>query len=164
MAQTFSALKVLHERLDELFLLHQESLLDQTGDGGEWADRSLALLDRYEAALREHLRLEEELLLPVYRRAGKIPGGPEEFYTGEHARLLTILARCRGLLLELRRGELERRRGTIRLFDEESVFKSLTQHHHQREENLLFPTLDEVADESERTRLIRLCLGAEGDQ
>ncbi|MFN6200971.1 MAG: hemerythrin domain-containing protein [Acidobacteriota bacterium] len=75
MAQTFSALKVLHERLDELFLLHQESLLDQTGDGGEWADRSLALLDRYEAALREHLRLEEELLLPVYRRAGKIPGG-----------------------------------------------------------------------------------------
>ena len=161
MSRSFSLLKVLHERLDELFLLHQESLLDQQPDDREWGDQALARLDRYADALAEHIRLEEDLLLPVYRRAGRIPGGPEEFYTGEHARLLQILARCRALLLELREGPVDRRRGTIRIFDQEAVFKSLTEHHHQREENILFPTLDQVTDEAERNRLIQLCLGEE---
>lgn len=161
MSRSFLSLKVLHERLDELFLLHQESLLDLQLEERAWGDRALERFDLYEESLREHIRIEEELLLPVYRRAGRIPGGPEEFYTGEHAKLLQILTRCRTLLTELRDARVDRRRGTIRLFDQESVFKSLTEHHHQREENILFPTLDQVTDESERDRLIRLCLGEE---
>ena len=161
MTRSFSSLKVLHERLDELFLLHQETLLDPHPDRVVWADRALDHLDRYEAALHEHIRLEEEILLPVYRRAGRIPGGPEEFYTGEHAKLIKMLLSCREQLLRVRDGLVGRRRGTISLFDQESVLKSLTLHHHQREENLLFPTLDRVTDEVERSHLLRLLLGEE---
>ncbi len=157
MMRSFTSLRTLHERLDQLFLLHQESLLDQD------PEEALERLDRYELALRDHLQLEEEYLLPIYRRAGRIPGGPEEFYLGEHAKLLALLLRCRELLLELLNAPGDRRRGLIGLFDQEAVLKSLTLHHHQREENILFPTLDEVTEVAERCRLISLFLGEESE-
>ena len=35
--------------------------------------------------------MEEELLLPVYERAGRIPGGDPRFYINEHKKMLAIL-------------------------------------------------------------------------
>ncbi len=150
---TLGVLKQLHDRLDELFLRHQEALFDDDLAG------ALARLDVYEEELRAHIRLEEELLLPVYRRAGVIPGGREEFYTGEHERLTVLLGRCRSRLLEVAASPGGRRRGLISLFDLEATFKSLSEHHHQREENLFFPALDRVTDEAERQELLVRCLG-----
>lgn len=149
---TFTVLRCLHERLEELFLLHQEALLE--------CDLPLARsrFDDYEAALAAHLRLEEERLLPVYRRAGRIPGGPEEFFTGEHRKLRALLERCRLLLDEALRDPVPDRRAIIRLFDLEATFKSLTEHHHQREENILFPALDRVTTAVERSELLAQCL------
>jgi hemerythrin-like domain-containing protein len=151
---TFAILKQLHDRLDELFLLHQEALFED--DLG----RALERLDAYEVELRDHIRLEEELLLPVYRRAGLIPGGRDEFYTGEHERLGELLERCRSRLVEVASSAVGRRRGLISLFDLEATFKSLCDHHHQREENLFFPALDRVTDEAERQALLARCLGS----
>lgn len=152
---TLAVLKRLHDRLDELFLFHQEALFDDDLAG------ALARLDTYEEELQAHIRLEEELLLPIYRRAGLIPGGREEFYTAEHERLTALLARCRSRLLEVAASSVGRRRGLISLFDLEATFKSLSEHHHQREENLFFPALDRVTDEAERQELLVRCLGRE---
>ena len=151
---SFAKLLKIHECLNELFLLHQESLLRLDLESA--AER----LRIYERELRAHMRVEEDLLMPVYERAGKIAGGPPEFFVGEHRRMLEFLARFTATLDELKgeSGDLARR--VIRLFDEEATFKSLCEHHDMRERNIFFPALDRVTDEAERRELIGRCFAA----
>ena len=151
---SFAKLLKIHECLNELFLLHQESLLRVDLESA--AER----LRIYERELRAHMRVEEDLLMPVYERAGKIAGGPPEFFIGEHRRMLEFLARFAATLDELKgeSGDLARR--VIRLFDEEATFKSLCEHHDMRERNIFFPALDRVTDEAERRELIGRCFAA----
>src|SRR5215813_561854 len=93
---SFAELLNVHGCLNELFLLHQEALLR--------LDLELAaeLLRIYERELRAHMRVEEDLLMPVYERAGKIAGGPPGFFIGEHRRMLEFLARFAATLDELK--------------------------------------------------------------
>jgi iron-sulfur cluster repair protein YtfE (RIC family) len=151
---SFAEILKIHDRLTELFLLHQESLLR--------LDLELAAerLSIYERELRAHMRAEEDLLIPVYERAGKIAGGPPEFFIGEHRRMLEFLARFAATLGELKGKSGDPARRVIRLFDEEAMFKSLCEHHDMRERNIFFPALDRVTGEAERRELIGRCLAA----
>ena len=151
---SFAELLNVHERLNELFLLHQEALLR--------LDLELAAgrLRIYDRELRAHMRAEEDLLMPVYERAGKIAGGPPEFFIGEHRRMLEFLDRFAAALEELKEGSGDPARRVIRLFDEEAMFKSLCEHHDMRERNIFFPALDRVTDEAERQELIGRCFAA----
>ena len=151
---SFAELLNVHERLNELFLLHQEALLR--------LDLELAAerLRIYERELRAHMQAEEELLMPVYERAGKIAGGPPEFFIGEHRRMLEFLARFADSLGELKEEGGDPARRVIRLFDEEAMFKSLCDHHDMREGAIFFPALDRVTDEAERQELIGRCFAA----
>jgi iron-sulfur cluster repair protein YtfE (RIC family) len=151
---SFAEILSVHERLDEIFLLHQESLLRL--DLETAAER----LRIYERELRAHMQVEEDLLMPVYERAGKIAGGPPEFFIGEHRRMLEFLARFAATLDELKGASGDPARGVIRLFDEEAMFKSLCEHHDMRERAIFFPTLDRVTDEVERRDLIGRCFAA----
>lgn len=149
---SFAILEQAHRGLAELFLRHQEALLE--------LDLALALarLDDYERELRAHITLEEEVLMPVYRRAGRIPGGPVEFFTGEHQRLLEFLARFSDALRLLPGRPTEAlRREVIGVLDAEARFKTLIEHHHQREHNIFFPALDRVTSEAERAALLARC-------
>jgi iron-sulfur cluster repair protein YtfE (RIC family) len=151
---SFAELLNVHERLNELFLLHQEALLR--------LDLKLAAkrLRIYERELRAHMQAEEELLMPVYERAGKIAGGPPEFFIGEHRRMLEFLARFAATLGELKVESGDPARRVIRLFGEEAMFKSLCDHHDMREGAIFFPALDRVTDEAERQELIGRCFAA----
>jgi hemerythrin-like domain-containing protein len=151
---SFTELLNVHERLDELFLLHQEALLR--------LDLELAAerLRIYERELRAHMQVEEGLLMPVYERAGKIAGGPPEFFIGEHRRMLEFLARFAATLGELKEEIGDPARRVIRLLDEEAAFKSLCEHHDMREGAIFFPALDRVTDEEERRELIGRCFAA----
>jgi hemerythrin-like domain-containing protein len=151
---SFAELLNVHERLNELFLLHQEALLR--------LDLELAAerLRIYERELRAHMRVEEDLLMPVYERAGKIAGGPPEFFIGEHRRMLEFLDRFAGALEELKEESGDPARRVIRLFDEEAMFKSLCDHHDMREGAIFFPALDRVTEEAERRELIGRCFAA----
>jgi hemerythrin-like domain-containing protein len=151
---SFAELLNVHERLNELFLIHQEALLRL--DLELAAERLLV----YERELRAHMRAEEDLLMPVYERAGKIAGGPPQFFIGEHRRMLEFLARFAATLDELKKKGGDPARGVIRLFDEEATFKSLCDHHDMRERNIFFPALDRVTDEAERQELISRCFAA----
>ena len=148
---SFLSLLEIHQRLDELFLSHQKALLALD------LELALATLKEFERELRAHMRVEEDLLLPVYARAGRIQGGPVEFYTGEHKRMLEFLARFSEQLQALRLTYADLKRGIIGLFDQEAVFKQLMQHHDMRERNLLYPTLDKVTSETERRELLAQC-------
>ena len=101
--------------------------------------------------------VEEDLLLPVYVRAGRIQGGPIEFYTGEHKKMLKFLVRFTERLDELKHNPANLTRAIIELFDEEAQFKQLMQHHDMRERNILYPTLDRVTSEEERRQLLHRC-------
>jgi len=148
---SFLSLLEVHERLDEIFLLHQEALLALD------VEHALATLRGFERELRAHMGVEEDLLLPVYVRAGRIQGGPIEFYTGEHKKMLKFLVRFTERLDELKHNPANLTRAIIELFDEEAQFKQLMQHHDMRERNILYPTLDRVTSEEERRQLLHRC-------
>lgn len=149
---SFLSLLETHEWLDELFLLHQEALL--AGD----LPLALELLMKVEAEQREHIRVEEEILLPIYERAGQIPGGDPQFYINEHNKMLAILGGFKEVLpSHIRENPGESRREVIELFDQGYWFKRLHEHHDQREKNILYPVLDQVTDEEERKDLLRQC-------
>ncbi|MGE0130397.1 MAG: hemerythrin domain-containing protein [Blastocatellales bacterium] len=151
---SFAELLKTHERLNELFLLHQEALLR--------LDLELAAerLRIYTSELRAHMRAEEELLMPVYERAGKIAGGPPEFFIGEHRRMLAFLSHFATTLNELKDESGKQARRVIKLFDEEARFKSLCDHHDMRERNIFFPALDRVTSDAERRELINRFIAA----
>jgi len=151
---SFAKLLKIHERLNEVFLLHQEALL--RFDLESAAER----LRIYDPELRAHMRAEEDLLMPIYERAGKIAGGPPEFFIGEHRRMLEFLERFGATLKALKGKGGDPARRVIRLLDEEATFKSLCEHHDMRERNIFFPALDRVADEAERRELIGRCFAA----
>jgi len=150
---TFLSLLDIHRALDELFFEHQAALI------GLDFDRARSRLAEHRSELREHMRYEEEVLLPVYERAGSIPGGPIELFTGEHRRMMEFIDRFSVAVAELERAP-DQVRGVIALLDDEAVFKSLCQHHDQRERNILFPALDRVTVDQERADLIARGLAA----
>lgn len=148
---SFLSLLETHEHLTELFLLHQEALLALDAELG------LARLRQFEVQLLAHMRAEEGLLLPVYARAGRIQGGPVEFYTGEHKKMLEFLRQFTVKLEQLKTTPANLKREIIWLFDLQAQFKQLMQHHDMREQNILYPTLDKVTGEEERRDLLNRC-------
>lgn len=148
---SFMSLLKVHEDLKELFLSHQMALLA--------LDIELAheRLLQFRREIEEHMHVEEELLLPVYNRAGRIPGGPVEFFTGEHKRLLEFLSRFDEQLTQMKSSSENPAREIIELFDGEAVFKSLLEHHDLREQNIFYPVLDEITTEQERQQLLSKC-------
>ncbi len=149
---SFQDLLQVHERLTELFLRHQEALIQLD------IESAMERLELYRRELAAHMKAEEELLLPVYSRAGAIPGGPPGFFMGEHQRMREFLARFAAALQEMKTGRANLTRRVIKLFDEEAAFKNLVDHHDQRERSIFFPALDRVTTEAERRELIERCL------
>ncbi len=149
---SFLSLLGVHERLRERFLLHQERLLARDLDGAR------EQLREFDQALRRHIRAEEEELLPVYARAGSIPGGPAVLFTGEHRKMEQFVERFARMLDGVGENPGESVRGILRTFDEQATFKHLMAHHDQREANILYPALDRVTSEEERCSLLARCL------
>ncbi|MCS6777988.1 MAG: hemerythrin domain-containing protein [Chloroherpetonaceae bacterium] len=146
---SFMALKNDHDVLQEQFLQHQEALLAQ--------DLPLALqvLHDYIERLHQHMQAEEDILLPVYRRAGPVMGGDEELFRAEHRKIRALLQHFVERVEAIQRAPENLRRQVLSLLDEQAAYKNLLLHHELREHNLLFPALDRVTQEAERIELLR---------
>jgi iron-sulfur cluster repair protein YtfE (RIC family) len=149
---SFLSLLKVHEHLNELFFLHQEALLHLD------IKQARGRLQEFEHELRAHMQDEEEVLLPIYQRAGRVPGGAVEFFTGEHRKMLELLGRFNETLKQLEGRPPDLTRRVIKLFDEEATFKHVVEHHDLREQNILYPTLDRVTTEVERQELLNSLL------
>ena len=150
---SFEELTSVHRWLDELFLAHQLELLSLN------ARAALDRLAEYETNLNTHIDDEEKLLIPLYGvRTDHVPGGAVELFTGEHKKIKNFLEEFHSQLSTIiaANGE-ERKRKTILLFDREAMYKGLLEHHHAREQNVLFPWLDKVTRSDERCRLLDRC-------
>lgn len=151
-APSFLSLLSLHEDLVEGFLRHQEALLE--GD----IERARALLGSFGRAIRDHIRHEEEVLLPVYEeRCGPIEGAPPALFYGEHRKIEGFLDEFAKALAA---GDASPR-ARIALLDREAVFKNLLHHHDLREKSALYPELDRATQPAERARMLRPPSGAD---
>lgn len=147
-ALSFLSLLDVHDRLDDLFLRHQEAVLLFD------VERSSATLDEYERELVEHMHFEENALFPIYERAMPIAGGGIDLFRNEHQKLLRYVNGIRKSFENLRPREPGGPARIIELLDFEAKFKGLLKHHDLRERNILYPVLDRVASPDEMRALL----------
>jgi iron-sulfur cluster repair protein YtfE (RIC family) len=148
--QNLLDLNKLHQELDQLFFEHQMALLK-----GEFP-RSRNMLKAFERALLQHMKEEDEILLPIYRqRAAQIRGGDAEIFSAEHVKISEWMNR-----INLRASRLSRSdanwKEIISLFDDEAHFKKYMEHHSVREDRIFYPEVDRVVEEKEKEQLMRL--------
>jgi hypothetical protein len=147
--KSFSELLVLHQQLDEEFFEHQRALIF-----GEF-NAALERLLGYESLLLDHIRDEEELLLPIYEARAEIPvGASAEIFCNEHNKIRQYLELFKAEFTKLLTAD-DRERAIIFLLDSETTFKRLLVHHDTRERKFLYPLLDEVTGEHEKVTLFQ---------
>jgi hemerythrin-like domain-containing protein len=147
--QTLADVNHIHEELSELFHQHQKALLQ--------GDYRLArrLMSRYEESALAHMKEEEDILLPLYRqRASPIQGGDPEFFIQEHQKILEFLNRLKFRLSRLT-PSLDCK-DMIALLDDEAHFKKYVEHHTLREDRVLYPEVERIISEKEKTAIMRL--------
>lgn len=149
----------LHAALDVLLLRHRVALMRAE------IDEALRIYRRFRILLQRHVADEDELVLPIYAQnapaAGYERGAAAAIYTAEHENILAHLARLEDGLIHLgeQRGEA-RIVGSLALLDREKVFTDLLEHHDLRERRYLYPTLERILGEEEKTELLERMIGA----
>lgn len=146
--RSFLELAALHSEIRSLFLKFQEVLL--TGD----MDAARRSLDVFCTVLKNHMVGEEEILLPVFSRAGKVEGCSEEILRFEHKRMREFVERFKIVMSVLQSSDYAQ---IIGLFDDGAAFKQLLEHHDLREKNALYPALDSVTTPEEKRDLLTRC-------
>ena len=128
-----------HKQLDEIFLLHQEALMQ-----GHLQDAS-SILKAYNACHTVHMQFEDEVLLPKYASLEQQGNWDATLYQQEHHKIHDLYEKIEQGLLWLREQSLnpsQLRRNIIGLLDREKSFKGLCEHHQEREESSLLIELD----------------------
>jgi hemerythrin-like domain-containing protein len=143
-----SDLLKFHDDLDADFREHQVALLHF-----DFAAALERLLE-YEKNLRMHMGDEEEILLPLYAERAEIPrGGGVKLFLDEHEKMLAHVELFKDQTRKLI-SEEEPEDGLILLLDRESFYKRLTSHHDNREQDYLFPILDQITTDEEKAEIL----------
>lgn len=123
-----------HDRLDGLFQRFQQ--LKHT-------DLPLArqLFAEFKAQLERHIAWEEEILFPLFEeRTGFAGGGPTAVMRWEHEQIKQHLA-----AIELKQGQNE-----ATTAGDEAALLAVLGPHNLKEENILYPMIDQFTTEAER--------------
>lgn len=140
-----------HKVLDELFLTHQEAVLQ-----GKFDD-AIELFDSYRELHDLHKAFEDEKLIPKLHELDDPGRWPASLYTLEHDKIRVLLAKMEQYLNDLADSRLEGRdlrRNIIAFLDREKTFKGYCEHHQDREEGGLLPELDKLTDSTWRAGII----------
>ncbi len=147
---TLLELNQIHLEMHDLFENHQVAILK-----GDYT-QARAMLKTLGKALFNHMKEEDEILLPLYQqRAAQVHGGETEAFSSDHQKITEWFNR-----LVLRASRLSRSdsnwKEIIALFDDEAQFKKYMEQHSVRENRILYPELDRVVEEKEKNQLCRL--------
>ena len=146
----FQSLLDLHEDFADLLLSHQASLVR-----GDLAQARLEI-ESLATQIDAHARHEETKILPVLERAGGWSRiGDPRFYREEHAKLRAMLADLVARTRALDAGSPQVHRTIARLIGDEQAFRSLLEHHDDRERRALYPDLERLTRPEEWADLIR---------
>ena len=124
-----------HQEMDELFLQHQEALLEQ-----DWG-KAQARYAAFHTLLKNHIELEDRVLLPLHQQLEK-PQWRSLVYTAEHDKVLEIAQiMAERIAAPKPENASQRLRWIIKLLDDERSLKNLVEHHNEREEKGMLPEL-----------------------
>ena len=99
----------------------------------------------FELGFLRHIRIEEELLFPVFEARSGIVNGPTGVMRDEHRQVRMGLALMRQGL----------HRADASLYDDgRRFFESVLRDHNAKEEHILYPTLDSLLRPAERSSLV----------
>ncbi len=128
-----------HRRLDDLFRRYR---------GTKGTDTSLTreLFLEFAAGLQRHIAWEEDLLFPLWEgKTGMSESGPTEVMRSEHRQIRVILE-----AMERKVGQ-----GSFQTDSEEAGLLNVLSLHNIKEERVLYPAIDQVASEEDRTTVFR---------
>jgi len=128
-----------HHRLDEALRSVSTAVT-----GGRFAEAA-AGYEQFELDLLRHLRVEEELIFPVFEARSGLVTGPTDTMRNEHRQVRMALAL-------MRRGLLQS--DGIAYGDGLRFFESVLPDHNAKEEHILYPALDGLLRPSERSALV----------
>jgi len=145
---SFNRLLDLHSEIDAIFFAHQCALLRFD------FINALALLDSYKTQLQKHMLDEEDILIPIYSARKRATGaGAPVIFLDDHIKMrsfVDLFEKRTAELYSVSHPELE----LIQLLDREAFYKRLCSHHDKREREFLYPVLDEVTTDEERTEIL----------
>jgi hemerythrin-like domain-containing protein len=109
-------------------------------EGGRTAQARLAL-EEYARGMERHIRLEEELVFPVFEARSGMHGGPTALMREEHRSIRVALAMMRDGL------DRQDPPGFVAGL---KFLQTILPDHHSKEEHILYPTTDQLLTPSER--------------
>ncbi len=118
-----------HHACDDLF-----AAAENAAAAGDWP-RAQQDFERFDAGLRRHFSMEEDVLFPAFEARTGMSGGPTFVMRAEHRQML-------GLLAEMG-AALARRDGQAYLGQSETLLMLMRQHN-MKEENILYPMSDQA--------------------
>jgi len=133
-------MSVDHDRLDNKIKKYStEKLVD--------IERAESIFLSFKSELERHIIWEEDILFPVFeRKTGIEDGGPTSVMRIEHIEIKKYLQ------------EIKRKLHVKKIQDsckeEVALFKAL-ESHNQKEENILYPGIDNLTSEQEREQMIK---------
>ncbi len=133
-------MSVDHDRLDNKIKKYStEKLVD--------IERAESIFLSFKSELERHIIWEEDILFPVFeRKTGIKDGGPTSVMRIEHIEIKKYLQ------------EIKRKLHVKKIQDpckeEVAIFKVL-ESHNQKEENILYPGIDNLTSEQEKEQMIK---------
>lgn len=124
------------ERLDGLFQRFQTL---KTTDRSE----VIRSFQEFYAGLERHIVWEEEILFPAFKTKTGMTSGPTQVMRWEHAQIRDFLKIIAGKLAT----------ATDDSANDEAGLLSVLGPHNQKEENILYPMIDQATDGAERTQI-----------
>jgi hemerythrin-like domain-containing protein len=145
--ESISDLDEFHRYTGLLFNRHQIALMEDD------PETALIMLKELEFLINGHIRDEEELLLPLYRKEidPEPAGGSSEFYLREHEQIRGFLKR----FIAHQPGKPDEI-SIVHYFDLCTMYKDLMDHHHSRERIFLYRLLDKKVAREEKKRILKI--------
>ena len=133
-------MSVDHDRLDNKIRMYStEKLIDIV--------RAESIFLFFKSELERHIIWEEDILFPVFeRKTGIKDGGPTSVMRMEHIQIKDHLQKIQR---KLRAKKIQDPCG-----EEVALFK-LLESHNQKEENILYPGIDNLTSEQEKEQMIK---------
>lgn len=127
-----------HAELDSIF---NEFMKQQDND----VAKAMPLFQNFKVGLQKHIVWEEEILFPIFEEETGMRGsGPTEVMRMEHRQIKEFLEEIHTKLLG---GELEG------IDKPENNLLDILDLHNQKEENILYPSIDDLLNDVERGKV-----------
>ena len=134
-----------HVRLHELLEEHCAEL-----DGDNVMLASIRF-EEFQTGLLRHIKMEEEVLFPVYEKKTETTMGPTHVMRMEHQEIKNLMKKMIDMLGEAKVEGLSGRDAMVELGRQIDGYLKL---HNQKEEGILYPSSDQVIQGMERDELI----------